>query len=226
VGEQQYVTLMASLPYHGRLFGARQTPLSRFQLNKRLAWLAPEDATTLACIEDVLRWRKNLLLENDEDYLRQAREIIAGLDSALLVDVVRNRLEIRTLVAALRRRFIGQGPPAAREAWGFGRWLNIMRARWNEPDFGLGHIYPWVADAQRNLEQGNTLGLERLFMGNAWSDLARAGAGHYFDFDAVAVYVLRWDLIDRWTRYEAQAAQQKIVGLVESGLGKYQRMYH
>lgn len=226
MGEQRYVTLMASLPYHGRLFGARQTPLSRFQLNKRLAWLEPDDARTLASIEAVLRWSRNLLLETDAGYLEKARQTLAGLDSELLLDVVRTRLEMRTLTAALRKRDVGHSAPAEGEAWGFGRWVNIMRAHWNEPDFGIGHIYPWVIDAHQKMLENNTLGLERLFMSNAWEHLGRAGAGHYFDFEAVAVYVLRWDLIDRWTRYDAETARGQITALAEAGLGDYRNMYH
>ena len=226
MGEERYVTLMASLPYHGRLFGARQTPLSRFQLNKRLAWLEPHDAESLAQMEGVLRWGKNLLLETDADYIGKAKSVIENLQNPLLAGIVTTRLEMRTLVAAMRMRSVGRSAPREGESWGFGRWVNLMRQHWNDPDFGVGHMFPWVAEAQRTLQEGNTLGLERLFMGHAWQHLARSGAGHYFDFEAVTVYVLRWDLIDRWTRYEEQAAQRTIVGLAETGLGNYRQMYH
>lgn len=226
MAEQRYVTLMASLPYHGRLFGARQTPLSRFQLNKRLAWLDADDAATLAKIESLLRWSRNLLLESDEGFILQARQTIDELDNELLVDIINTRLEMRTLVAALRKRAAGHTAPAEMEAWGFGRWVNMMRTHWNEPDFGVGHIYPWVIDANQTMLQGDTLRLERMFMGKAWEHLARSGASHYFDFEAVAVYVLRWDLIDRWTRYEADAARERISGLAKAGLGEHRTMYH
>lgn len=226
MAEQRYVTLMASLPYHGRLFGARQTPLSRFQLNKRLAWLEPDDAAVLAGIEHHLRWSKNLLLDTDSKFLDKVKRLVEDLDNTLLRDVVNSRLEMRTLVAALRKRAIGQPAPGEREGWGHGRWMSLMRRHWSEPDFGVGHIYPWINDAQRAIQENNALGLERLFMQHAWEYLARAGAGHYFDFEAVAIYVLRWDLIDRWTRYEEQVAQKRIAGLAESGLGDYQQMFH
>ncbi len=226
MAEQRYVTLMASLPYHGRLFGARQTPLSRFQLDKRLAWLEPEDAQSLQRMESLLRWRKNLLLEKDPQYLEDAKAIIDSLEDPLLAGIVRRRMEMRTLIAGLRMRAAGRSAPREREAWGYGRWLNVMRRHWNDPDFGLGHIFPWINDAQRAMQEGNTLGLERLFMGSAWNHLARVGAGHYFDFVAVAVYVLRWDLVDRWTRYEEKAAKEKIIGLANAGLGNYQQIYH
>lgn len=226
MADQRYVTLMTSLPYHGKLFGARQTPLSRFQLNKRLAWLEPEDAATLGSIETLLRWGRNLLLETDAGFLQKAGQVLENLDNKLLADIVITRLETRTLIAALRKRALGHPAPSDGEAWGYGRWLRVMQNHWPEPELGLGNVYPWVADAERLLRQGDTLGLERLFMDHSWRHLARCGAGHYFDFEAVAVYVLRWDLIDRWTRFDEQEAQQRIVGLAESGLGDYQQMYH
>ena len=133
---------------------------------------------------------------------------------------------VKNLLTAMRKRDVGHSSPGEGEAWGFGRWVGIMRTHWGDPDFGVGHIYPWVIDAHQLMLDGNTLGLERLFMRNAWEHLGRAGAGHYFDFEAVAVYVLRWDLIDRWTRYDAETATERITGLAEDGLGDYRTMYH
>ena len=96
MAEQRYVTLMASLPYHGRLFGARQTPLSRFQLDKRLAWLEPHDAEMLARIEGILRWSKNLLLDSDPKFLQLAS------NKDKLRDAIRHVLHVcvRVLVSA------------------------------------------------------------------------------------------------------------------------------
>lgn len=226
MADQRYVTLMTSLPYHGTLFGARQTPLSRFQLDKRLAWLEPDDAATLATIETLLRWGRNLLADTDAQFLERAKDVMESLDNELLADYVTTRLETRTLIAALRKRALGHAAPQSSEKWGYGRWLRVMQNHWNEPDLGLGHVYPWVPDAERLIRNTDTLNLQRLFMGMSWNYLARYGSGHYFDFEAVAVYVLKWDLVDRWTRYNEEQARQRIIGLAEAGLGDYQRIYH
>ena len=217
---------MSSLPYHGRMFGARQTPLSRFQLDQRLAWLAAEDKAQLDAIESLLQWRRQLLGANDEVFLELARKTIREIDNQLLHDIVVSRLEARTLIAALRRRKLGSAAPSARESWGFGRWLEVIRRHWSDSDFGLGRVYPWAADADRKLREGDSVGLERLFMGHAWDELARMGAGHYFDFEAVAVYTLRWDLINRWTRKDAEQARLRILDLVEDGLESKPERYH
>jgi len=225
VGEARYVTLMASLPYHGRLFGARQTPLSRFQLNKRLSWLTPADSDTLQSIENVLRWRRLSLQETDSAFLVRARHAVESLDSPLLAEAVRTRLEARTLVAALRMRHAGRPAPAPGERWGFGRWVDVIAQHWLEQDFGLTRQYPWVLDAASKLERGDAIGLDRLFMEYSWNELARLGAGHYFDFEAVAIYVLRWDLVDRWTHYDADEARNRIVELVDTSLGEHRDLF-
>ena len=137
MADQRYVTLMASLPYHGTLFGARQTPLSRFQLDKRLAWLEPDDAATLASIETLLRWGRNLLADTDEKFLERAKGVMADLDNKLLADYVTTRLETRTFIAALRKRALGHVAPSSSERWGYGRWQRVMQNHWNELTFFL-----------------------------------------------------------------------------------------
>ena len=86
-------------------------------------------------------------------------------------------------------------------------------------------MFPWVLEADRRLRDGDALGVDRLFMEYSWHELGRLGAGHYFDFEAVAIYVLRWDLIDRWTHYDAESARKRIVALADASLGDYQEMY-
>ena len=226
MGEPCYEMLMSSLPYHGRLFGARQTPLSRFQLDKRLAWLSQDDAAALARIESVLQWRRQLLDQTDADFLQQATSVLDSLDNPLLKDVVQSRLETRTLIASLRMRMFGQPAPHPGIAFGFGRWVEVIRQHWSEPDFGLARVYPWVLEAESRLRERDALGLEKLFMGQLWAELSRLGFGHYFDFEAVAIYVLRWDLIDRWTHYNDVDAKANILSLADGGLGDYARMYH
>ncbi len=221
--EPRYVSLMSSLPYHGDLFGAKQTPLSRFQLDKRLRWLAPEHAETLARIEDVLRWRRLELGMSDEAFLDNAAELVKSLEDSLLGEVVQTRLEARTLIAALRMRRAGQGAPSPRRRWGYGRWVNVIARHWNDVDFGISRVYPWVAEASRKLEEGDALGVDRLFMGYAWDELGRLGAGHYFDFEAVAIYVLRWDLVDRWTHYDEDDARERILVLADECMGEYRQ---
>jgi hypothetical protein len=218
VGADRYITLMTSLPFPGDLFGARQTPLSRIRLEQRLRQLAPEDAALLRRIEDLLQWSHQPLARGDREILARARALMEDLENPLLQALVTYRLEERTLLAGLRRRRRGEPAPDARADWGFGRWVGRMRQHWSEPGFRLERVFPWVLEAHGLLEAGDSLGLERLVMGAAWERLGRLGGGHYFDFEAVVIYVLRWDIIDRWTSYSGPAAARRFERLVEQGL--------
>ncbi len=222
--EPAYVSLMSSLPYHGELFGAKQTPLSRFQLDKRLAWLQPEHADTLARIESIVRWRRLQMGLADDVFLDQADDVVESLESPLLAEVVQTRLEARTLIAAMRMRRAGRPAPGLRQRWGYGRWVNVIARHWSDVDFGVERMFPWVVEAGRKLEAGDALGVDRLFMEYSWQELARLGAGHYFDFEAVAIYVLRWDLIDRWTRYDEALAQRRILALADECMGTHRHL--
>jgi hypothetical protein len=68
------------------------------------------------------------------------------------------------------------------------------------------------------MDDGDPLGLERLLLGAVWTHLERIGAGHEFDFEAVVVYVTRWDLVARWTHYDADAALTRFDALLETAL--------
>jgi len=214
----RYLTLLASLPAHGPLFGAKQTPLSRLRLNKRLSWLEPDDAEDLARLAALTDWHQQRFDVDDEAVVRQAEQSIGQIRNDFTRELAAWRLELRTVVAALRRRRAGGTPPSGRRRWGYGRWVPHISRHWGEPHFGLERAYPWLPEAKRLLDADDPLGLERVLLGTVWAHLERIGAGHYFDFEAVVVYVTRWDLVARWTRYDADAALVRFEELLETAL--------
>ncbi|MGB7933012.1 MAG: hypothetical protein WCH04_12435, partial [Gammaproteobacteria bacterium] len=100
----RYTMLLSSLPYHGVLFGARQTPLSRIRLQQRLSLLDPADAACLHAIADLLDWSHLGRERRDEEIIAHARAVIPTLDKPFVRDLLIWRLELRTVLAALRRR--------------------------------------------------------------------------------------------------------------------------
>ncbi len=216
--QDRYLTLLASLPAHGPLFGAKQTPVSRLRLNQRLDWLEPEDAEDLARFAAVVDWQRQRFGVDDEDAVREAEGTIAEIGNHFTRAHATWRLELRTVLAALRRRRAGQPAPSARRGWGFGRWVPTIARNWGEPHFRLERVYPWLPEAKQYLDDDDPLGLERLVLGTVWTQLGRVGEGHEFDFEAVVVYVARWDLVARWTRYDADAALVRFDDLLESAL--------
>jgi hypothetical protein len=214
----RYAMLLSSLPYHGVLFGARQTPLSRIRLQQRLSLLKPADAACLHAIAGLLDWAHLGRERRDEEIIAHARSVIPTLGNSFVRDLVIWRLELRTVLAALRRRQRGQTAPPAHKHWGYGRWLAHLHKYWNEPHFRLERAFPWLPEARALLESGDTLGLERLLIGIGWEHLERLSDGHHFDFEAVLLYTQRWSLIARWTSYNGKAALARFDEMVEAGL--------
>lgn len=214
----KYVMLITGLPYHGPLFGAKQTPLSRIRLDRRLRVLTDDDAADLAMIESVLNWGLISDKGSDAELVGQSKKVLATLENPLLLRIVQQRLELRTLVAALRRRNRGESSPPTDKAWGIGRHLSAIQRNWREPGFGLERAHPWLREADNLLKQENSLGLERLILGEAWSQLERLSEEHLFDFEAVVIYVLRWNIVDRWTGYNADEAAARFGELVDAAI--------
>ena len=214
-----YVMLMSSLPNPEALFVGKQTPLSRLKLDERLRVLTPEDAATLRLVEDALDWRQLPITVTEQDVIGRGRQALSRMDNETLQQVVRDRLEIRTCVAALRRRFRGEGPPHHGTPWGFGRWVGHIVRHWTEPGLGLDGVFPWLREADGLMTHGDTIALERLILDQSLKRLQRVAGHHTFDFEAVVIYVLKWNIIDRWARYNGEAATRRFSELTRAGLG-------
>lgn len=217
-GRFKYALLMASLPAHPPgLFTAHQTPLSSIQLEKRLAWLDEHDGRDLRRIEELLLWSQ-INNATDEFICKKSREVIDSIRDPFLKNILMWRLECRTLLSALRMRQAGLKQPKKNSFPGIGSWLGAIENSWDIDDFGLGRKEPWIIPAQQLLRQNKTFPLEKLLLGRDWDYYARVGNQHYCDFPAVVIYVLRWDIINRWTLYCADDAVKHFDALVEAGL--------
>lgn len=220
----EYTLLMASLPRHGSLFTAKRPPINRIKLEARLRALRPEHREILLLVEDAVMWYRLPLGLEDEDIVARGRRALSAIESETLRLIVRDRLELRTCLAALRRRQAGERAPPRGTAWGFGRWVGQMTRHWRERSFRLERVLPWLREADRLMREGETLALERLLLELLWRGLGRHAGEHEFDFEAVVIYRLRWQLIDRWTRYSAAAARERFAEMTQEALGAYAAM--
>ncbi len=214
-----YITLVASLPALGDLFAAKQTPISRLRLDQRLRGLADPDARLLADILDLLGWDRLRLQVSDAELVSRGEALMARLHCATLRQLVTHRLEMRTLLAALRRRQRGEAAPPPGAVRGFGRWVATIRQNWQEPGFGVARPFPWVLEAAEHLRNDDPVGLERLIMAEIWRTTGRFAVGHDFDFTAVVIYCLRFQLVERRVAYDAEAATRRFVALVAASRG-------
>lgn len=214
-----YITLISSLPSSERLFVAKQPPLSRLRLNRRLSALSAKDADMLARIETLLSWSAYDRQSDLPGLTRRAKALLADLEHPTLRDVVRERMDLRTAVAALRMRH--KGAPAPTAPWGVSRWMPQIMRNWSDPAFGLSTAMPWLPEAAHLLENGDTLALQRHLLDTSFRQLQRHAAKHHFDFEAVVLYVLKWNIFDRWAKADSAAAARRFAELSEDALKNF-----
>jgi hypothetical protein len=217
----RYYTLMAALPALEPITAEERPPCSRVRLEKLLQMLEPEDAEQLETLEGIMFFDRLSFDLTDREIVEGAETALATIRSPLLREVAENRLWTRTVVAALRRRHAGAPAPEKGEKWGFGPWTYTIAKNWNRRDFGLGGVLPEIEEFAGLVEREDAVELEKRLLLLVWRYLSRTAEGHYFDFEAVALYVLRWDLLRRWTTQDPAAARERFDGLMEASWGKY-----
>lgn len=214
----KYTMLMTGLPRHpGSLFTAKQTPLSRIQLDRRLALLDTQDRKDLRLVEDILFWSR-LSAETDVRVVEKCNRAMDLIDNGFAKQMAMLRLEIRSLMTALRKRNRGESPPNKDEIWGVRRWLPFITKNWQQDDFGMAHRVHWLPEANQLLVRRESLELEKLLLGITWQTYGREANRHAFDFEAVVIYVLRWDIINRWTRYDSERALTRFDNLIDEAM--------
>lgn len=220
-----YIMLISGLPRPEALFLAKRPPLSRLKLDRRLRVLAPEDAEVLRLVEHVLDWAALPSTLSEAQIVARARAAMEKIDNETVRSLLRDRLEIRTCVAALRRRHRGEQAPAPGTVWGYGRWVRHIARNWTEPAFRLDGVFPWLREADKLLSAGDTMALQRLVFDQAWTNLRRHAGEHAFDFEAVVIYVLEWDIVDSLVKYDSEVASERFQELTEAGLGDYASLF-
>jgi Protein of unknown function (DUF2764) len=220
-----YIMLMASLPPLGDLFGQNQTPLTEIQLRHRLRFLTVQDSKTLSQIEQLVRRSKQPAEWTDAQIVESAKALLDHLSSNTLKQAVEFVVNLRTIVAALRRRKLGENSPPKQTDWGYSPWIQRIERHWTEPDFGLGTVVPWVSKARRLWDDDDSVELERLILVESWKQFGRLSNGHYFDFAAVVLYVLRWSLINRRVNYDRETAQKRFNSLIDDGIGNFDQLF-
>lgn len=211
-GENQYTALICSLPACDTLFDAKNTPISRFQLQRRLRELSPNDHRDIGYLGEILDWFQQPYERTDQQLLQLFDVYQQQIESEEIRAMLQWRMSFRSVVAALRRR--QQGKDFPKEPWAYGRWVPLMKKNWQQPALGLEKRLPWVANAVQYLREERAMELEKLVMKVVWQWLARLAWQHEFDLPAVAIYRMRWDLISRWVCYAKEPAQQRFETMV------------
>ena len=213
----RHVMLLSSLPALLRPGRAKTLPISGERLRTRLAMLPPEDADTLGLAWDFVRWRRGASAVADAELVGRFERLGDSPNDRLVRQCAGARLDLATALAALRRRRDGEAAaPTAR--WGVGELVTTIARRWAHPDFGLTHRLPWLPQARVLLEQDEYLALEKLLLTLAWEQLDAIDRSSSYALGNVIVYVLKWDILERWLSMDAARAASRFDALLEQVL--------
>lgn len=222
---RSYYMLVASLPHLPHFLEAERLPLNPQRFRRRRNMLAPEDDADLERALDLLLWRRHPLTRSDREIDDQFRLAMEHTRNAALRDFIAYLMAERSVMAGLRRKVRGMGLPAAGDYCGVGDWNRIIRGRWEREDFGLGHLFPWIAAARQFLAAGDIMELEKLLQNEAWKRLSRIAEAKPFGFEAVFAYGFKWQILARRLSFSAEKSAEVFTKMVQEVISEQQPEY-
>jgi hypothetical protein len=217
-----YHMLISSLPALPPRFDVERLPISFERLQGRLRMLKPEDAEEIERLQAVLRWANQFEEPSDAAVVQRYDVLMRDITNPLVRNILEYAMDVRMIGVALRCRRLGLPLPTV----GIGLWFDHIRLNFNQPDFKLGQVSPWIPEAERLLAQGDLLTLYRLYgLGATWTYLKKRAEDYYFSFEAVVLYIARWDIIRRWQQLQAERGRAIFETLVTEALGEYANIY-
>lgn len=223
---RDYYDLVASLPALPYFEDAERNPINRERLRDRLRMLERDDLRTVSRASEFIAWHRQPAGITDAEVVRIAQDFIDSVSSAPLLRMVTYRMDMRTVMAALRRKSRNMERPLYGERWGVGEWTAVIERNWEDPDFKLASVFPWIPAARALMESRDALGLDRLLFGEEWRWVDSLGYGSEFSFEAVLAYLFQWDVLDQWLSYDAAAAEKRFENLVVEVTGEYYNLFN
>jgi len=217
----RYHMLICSLPALPARFDVGRLPISPERLQDRLRMLEPEDAEEIRNLLEVLEWNKRFAETTDAAVVERYGELMRRLAHPLVREVAAEAVDVRMIVNTLRRRRQGLGPPTV----GMGQRFAHLRRHFGDPDLKLTHAYPRIPEMRRLLEEGDALGFHRELLAATWAYLRKRADQHHFTFEAVVLYVARWELMHHWQQLEAGRGRAIFETLVAEALGEHADIY-
>ena len=213
-----YYMLISSLPPLPVRFEVPRLPITLERLQGRLRMLEPEDAEEIERVMKFLEWSPQSPATADAAIVHRFDELLHTLRSPLSRTVLKANMNVRMVMAALRRRRHGLGPPPV----GIGQWFSHIRLHFQKPDFLLGHVLPWLVPFDQLLEHDDVLTLYQRILGETWAFLRRLEQDYdMFSFEAVVLYIARWDTMRRWQELEPERGRKIFEALVTEAIGEH-----
>lgn len=213
--KDDYYTVVASLPHLPYFANVERLPLSRLRLEQRLRMLDADESRQIYQAEFLVGWRLPVGKLGGGNIAKHYKTVLQSISQPVLLEFVEYRLDMQTVIAALRIRQAGRDPKQYSGSWGVGRLVKHIEAHWDAADFRLGTIYPWVQEADSYLAASDAMALDRLLMDIVWRKLSRLGDRSPFGFEAITAFVFKWDILQAWLQRDAGAAKQRFQILIE-----------
>lgn len=214
----RYYTLIASLPALEYFETAKRAPINRVRLERRLAWLTPEDALELRRCVQLITWHSHGLETAASEFAALYADLRATTRYPALLGYVEHRLAMRTVISALRARRLGVSLDQLERPWGLGPLVADIERRWTLPDFGLSPRLPWLAHLRECIEREDPLELGRAVFEREWRFLTTLAEQHPFGFPEVLAYVMRRDIVERWMTQDGPTAIRRFTTLIDEAL--------
>jgi len=213
---EQYITLITSLPYLPLFEKAERSPITRLRLEQRLRILDADDARQLAIAEALVSWRMSPAKpKTDQEMVIRCRAVLQEISDPALREFVEFRIDQQTILAALRQRNDVFESAFLEKVNGASRWARVIASRWDNPDFKLAAVYPWIPQARTYIEANDATALDRLMMGIIWQQLSRIADSNRFGFEAVFAFVFKWDILQAWLARDAGKAKNRFQELIK-----------
>lgn len=212
--QNQYYDLIASFPHLKEFERAERVSISRERLRERLSMLVREDRTMIEHIAAFIPWQRHPMERTDDEMIAEYRHLRTLITDERITEVVDVSIDVRTIMAALRRRHRGLPAPRKGVKWGMGRWVRHIEENWDDPDFKLREVYPWISQAREFIAAAKPIELEKLLMGEVWNRLSALTSISNFEFEVVVAYLFKWDILNRWMGYDGDEARMRFEELM------------
>lgn len=220
MANQQYIELLCSLPNLVDPFRHHRPGISRVQLQKRMNMLDLSDQHWIHKLGEAFHWGRIALDEDERQIIANANRFLNDVTHGDIREWLRWRMDARTIVAALRRRNRGEDAPAVGEIWGYGGYVRHIRQHWASPSFNLESRFHWLPEVVDYLGKGESFLAEKTLLSAVWSFYNMQTPQTLYGFSAVVLYVIKWDLVDRWCQYDAAQARINFDKLVSQTLAQ------
>jgi len=221
---ETYYSLIASLPRLEHFERAEFLPITWQQLESRLRSLTPEHLHQIEAASSIMLWHRQPRGHTTRQLAERYSRALAEISDPCLKDFAEYRMGLRSVVIALRMRRRGESPDPD-EPWSVGRWTMPIAAHWDDADFGLGAVFPWIDQARGYIEASNAMGLERLLLDAIWQPLSAIEGLSPFGFERVIAFVFKWDIVKRWLSYDADIATERFQSLITEVIRDHEQLF-